>query len=322
MRCPNCSTEIVNGLQVCPACGQRLMVGASPEGTYEELTGQESEVPSFGPPALTSQGDSYPQGYAPAPGQSPPFSPSYPGNVDMPPPPAPGTYAPPLGPLSAPVPKRPPWLVVGLVSLVALLLVAGSGVAYVLHQQAGSTTPTVSPSSVTAILSDPLTANVNGWTVNSHCQFGTDGYHIIGNQTCFAPVGNLTDATVQVQAELLKGSMGVGYGIALRRMSNDSEYFFLVSGRGIWSFQELENYNFLYLVKWTANAAILGGLNRPNLLKVTMHGSQFDFYVNGVQVGSASDTTYRDGLVGLSSSGYGLAGGTSDVVFTHLLITV
>lgn len=294
-----------------PASPSQGYVGMPGIPAYSQ--GAPGYPPAFGQAAPPSQG--YPgQGYPGVPAMS-----AYPG--------APGTpamYAPPPGALLPPVRERRTGLVVGILALVVALLAAIGGVAILTssHHTAAPLSPSAAATASAAsgpgvILNDPMTANNHGWPDDdTHCTFEADGYHIIDSYICYAPVGLLTDATIQVRAEQLQGPLDAGYGFALRRTSEGDEYYFVINA-GDWTFQKCIDKQCVPIVDWTANSAIRGGLHASNTLKVQMRGSQFTFYVNGTQVGSASDTTYSEGKVGLA----GANGATADVLFTQVLIT-
>jgi len=53
------------------------------------------------------------------------------------------------------------------------------------------------------------------------------------------------------------------------------------------------------LIYWKADKAINAGADQVNRLGVMATGSQFDLYVNGVKVGSVSDTSYTKGSFGV-----------------------
>jgi hypothetical protein len=69
-------------------------------------------------------------------------------------------------------------------------------------------------------------------------------------------------------------------------------------------------------VPFTANKAIKRGLNATNTLEVKAQGSLFTFFVNGTQVGHATDATIA------TAGKCGLAGNDGiEVVFTNFSLT-
>lgn len=282
-----------------------------------------------GAPAYPPNSGAYPPGAYGAPGYGQGF-----GQVAQPsqnqPPYQPGMpiyQAAPMATMSPasvylpPVRQRRTGVTIAIVALIVAFMIAGAGAAFLALSQASpstasSTTPGIPDASV--ILSDPLTANTNGWTDDgAHCTFKSDGYHIIGGYLCYAPVGDLTNVTAQVHAQLRSGAMTEGFGMALRRVSKGNEYVFLINGDGHWTFIRCVNAKCANIVNWTPANAIHSGQNAANTLKVQMDGSQFHFYVNGTLVGSATDATFPSGQVGV----VGAAGTNTDVVFTQMLIT-
>lgn len=352
-QCPRCGWQVTEGALVCPTCGAALTTGDSPEATASPTSATVSENVSGDTPTLPGQPSvaigawpgAVPQGFTAYP--APPTMPGY-GAQPGYPYPAPGGYPPypgygpypgyspypgyPGQPSAAylpPAPKRHTGVIVLVVALVALLLIACGGAA-VLALNAAAFGPSAATSAFPAanatattqaansvIFTDPLTSNANGWANDTHCTFKSDGYHVHDGYICIAPVGTLYDATVQVQAELLAGQGNQAYGLVFRLASHGNDYHFGIDGYGHWVFYKCVNDTCANIIDWTANSAIHAGVRSSNTLKVTMKGSQFDFYANGTHLGSATDSTFTGGRVGIT----GVSGTSSDVLYTNMLIT-
>jgi hypothetical protein len=140
-----------------------------------------------------------------------------------------------------------------------------------------------------------------GWVNDAYCTDKSDGYHIIGGHLCYAPVTEQATVDVTVTVTQLHGPTSLLYGIVLRSSGKDNSYLFGIDGNGKWTFAKLSNKTSSYLIKPKTNAAIKKNLNQANTLEVRATGSQFYFFVNSIQVGQTSDTTYPTGLVGLTS---------------------
>ncbi len=178
-------------------------------------------------------------------------------------------------------------------------------------------TPTQTPAP-TVVFSDPMTSNANGWHEGDGCSFKSDGYHINAAEICFAPFNTPADANVSVQATQVSGSVQAGYGLAVHAAPSGNSfngYLFLMAGAGAWTFIKSGSADSV-VVPFTATAAIHTGLNATNTLEVHIQGSHFDFFINGVQVGQADDSTFTGSISGLvGNSG-------ADVAFTNYTVTI
>jgi hypothetical protein len=155
----------------------------------------------------------------------------------------------------------------------------------------------------TVVYQSSLEGAAGGWVNDTHCSSKADGYHISGNYLCYAPVTQQGDVDISVTVRQLSGSYSLLYGIVFRSSGKGSYYLFGVDGNGKWTFAKLSNNTSTYLIRPTANAAINAKLDEPNTLEIKAIGSQFDFYVNGIQVGQSKNTAYSTGLIGLTSEG-------------------
>jgi len=94
------------------------------------------------------------------------------------------------------------------------------------------------------------------------------------------------------------------YGLMLRSPDPTHGYLFGISCDGQFRLEKVSGNDFSDLVKWTANAAIHKGSDQTNRLGVMAKADQFTLYVNGVQVGKATDSDYASGVFGLYIAGY------------------
>jgi hypothetical protein len=273
----------------------------------------------------------YPPGYPAYPGYGQPGAPSVPlygqpvpGGM-----PGYGQYgqaAPPSQnrlPLLTPLPevkRRPVWLIV----LVAVLIVAlvGVSVAAVValssnHNQATPGGASVGPTPTATpyiIFFDPLTSPKYEWPNDSHCSFASDGYHVIGDYSCYAPTGDVDDGAISVDVKQISGADNHFYGLAIRRVSAGNRFDFVITSNGDWKFDKFVNDQRTDVLPYVPNQAIHTGLNATNTLKVVAHSTNFTFFVNGVQVGQADDTTYSTGLTGV------VGNVSSEFVFTNFSV--
>jgi hypothetical protein len=166
----------------------------------------------------------------------------------------------------------------------------------------------------TVLYQNTFKSTADDWTQDDHCQSKTDGYHIADGFICYAPIGAQSDMNATVDVQQVSGPTTTGYGIVFRRVSVGNYYRFLIDSNGKWFFDKCVDGACTTLTDFTANAAIKGGLNTKNTLKVEAKGSHFDLFVNGTQVGTQDDSTFTSGEIGIEG------GDSLDCVFTNLLI--
>ncbi|MGZ6320671.1 MAG: LamG-like jellyroll fold domain-containing protein, partial [Ktedonobacterales bacterium] len=121
--------------------------------------------------------------------------------------------------------------------------------------------------------------------------------------------------SISVQVAQVKGDTTQDYGLVFRRASKGNYYVFGILSTGKWDFYKGVNNTASNVVDPTVNSAIKTGLNATNTLKVTMSGSHFTFFVNGVQVGTADDTSFTSGLSGVAG------GDNIEAVYTAYKVT-
>ncbi|HKT38597.1 MAG TPA: hypothetical protein VJR48_09510 [Ktedonobacterales bacterium] len=198
----------------------------------------------------------------------------------------------------------------GALALPALGCSLGSGTS------TGTSTPAATATPNLVIYKDALDGSTKSdWADDSNCFFGAGGYHIKASFICYAPSDKVGDGVITVSVTQLSGPVTHAYGLVFRRPSQGNYYEFLVDSNGKWIFDKVVSGTTTHLVDFTANAAIVSGLNKVNTLSVQAQGSHFVFSVNGTQVGTADDTTFTTGDTGLSGND-GI-----EVVFTNLLIS-
>ncbi len=170
----------------------------------------------------------------------------------------------------------------------------------------------------TVIYQDTLLDSPTGWFASSDCAFKSDGYHVVGGTACLGPTTvTQGDADVQVTAQMVTTGQNTGYGIVLRRASQGNFYSFEVTPDGQWAFLKWVNSNGSFVSNLQSSAAINTGNGATNQLRVVAVGSQFTFYVNGVLVGSATDSTYSQGRVGVVDDD---SNSTSEIIFTNFAV--
>lgn len=108
------------------------------------------------------------------------------------------------------------------------------------------------------------------------------------------------DGTYEVEATAVSGSENNGFGM-LFFVDNDTDSFisFEVSSDGYVAIARWgnagEEVTPLVQDGWFESAAVSQGLNQTNVLRVEVSAGTMNFFVNGQNVGSATDTTFTSG---------------------------
>ncbi|HUY75636.1 MAG TPA: hypothetical protein VMV29_02625, partial [Ktedonobacterales bacterium] len=255
-------------------------------------------------------------GYAPQPGYAPP----------------PG-YVPPGAPYGQPPRRNNRNLLFGIIGgvvVVALLLVvvvvalARGGVPTTAHNSTPTATTTAAtPTSPAAtatpaaqiIYQDTMTDSPSGWPNDANCSEQSDGYHVTTGVICFSPVSSSTgDASMGATVQEVTTTSSSSFGLAFRRASNGNYYGFEITPDGKWVFYKSVNGTATTIQDYTANSAITTGANASNDLQVVAIGPQFTFFVNGTQVGTATDSTFSAGEWGVDGTN------NTEVVYTNVLV--
>jgi hypothetical protein len=229
-------------------------------------------------------------------------------------------------------PSRRAPLVIGTLSLMVILaLLLGAGLLLrgnlainrahtsvgptpVVQSNTAGTPGTATAFPGTTLYQSSLKGAAGGWVNDSHCLSKSDGYHITGAYLCYAPVTQQGNVDITVTAKQLSGSVSLLYGIVFRASGKGNYYLFAIDANGKWTLAKLHNNTTSYLVQPTASAAIKGTLSQTNILEIRAVGSHFSLFVNGKQVGQASDSAYSQGLIGLTSEG------GVEIVYTNIRV--
>jgi transcriptional regulator with XRE-family HTH domain len=222
-----------------------------------------------------------------------------------------------------------------IIGLVLLIVIASSGLLYLLYHNKGvayqvssskrSISTVNSDASGTAAIAtaypdpyppysgkiafyDPLSEpylwrNETNSSFGSTCQFMQGTYHIseAGAEragTCFNPDFDGGNFTIEVQMKIEQGDCG---GIIVRS-SEPKDYSFIVCQDGYYSFARYQNYTSSKLLVNKTSPAIVVGLNQLNVIAIVANGSTFDLYVNKHKIDTIQDSSYAHGRVGLFAS--------------------
>ena len=220
--------------------------------------------------------------------------------------PAPRVY-PPLTPLAT---VRPRWyrrgrlLGAALAGLLVVVCAVSCGALYLINTHSKPAAVKPLPG-VTATLQgtltyvDAFTSGLDGWAADSNCHIRRDGYHVQNGYICFAPVSNVFDVDVYVQVRQLSGVSAGLFGLAFRGFDEGNNYVFGVNANGDWGAVVCANAKCGALAAFERNTAVQAGSGATNALEVLVVGTHFTFFVNGVKVGEADDSSVGNGRVGL-----------------------
>ena len=303
--CPHCGAELDPMARFCGACGQ-------PAAPPSEAAAPPPPVQ--GPPSVP-----------PPPWEMPA------GPAGPPPPSARATPPMGVGPGVPPAPEYTPpkkksrtglWIGVGCLAVLVVVgvLVVGGGLWYRLQKEGstsgatpsgGTTAPTstVQPSIAKGelLLSDDFSDPNSGWDVY---QGGEDvatyyeggQYHIEVYKVNWVGWGNpnchFTDFVLEVDATQVAGPDDNDFGVLLRYVDGDNFYRFEISGDGYYSFDLLQDDEWVTLIGWNETPAIRQG-NATNRITVVCEGDLFTFYVNGQYLDEYRDSTFSEGDIGL-----------------------
>lgn len=144
-------------------------------------------------------------------------------------------------------------------------------------------------------------ANVDGQVVDGRFEFQVNETNALYWSTGGETFGN---ATYELEATAIDGPLNNGFGMMFR-INNDTDAFYLfeVSSDGFAWIGYCNNgcaeNNLLVGDGWIESAAIKQGLNQTNALKVEVNGADMIFYVNGEEVGRATDSNLVTGDIGI-----------------------
>lgn len=106
------------------------------------------------------------------------------------------------------------------------------------------------------------------------------------------------DATFQVSAQPNGGPTDNGFGVMFRVQDRKNFYHFEVSSDGYWRSGIVTDGAWANWDDWQPHPAIKAG-GEPNVLKVSMTGPKFTFFINDQPVATKEDATYAEGDIGV-----------------------
>lgn len=195
-----------------------------------------------------------------------------------------------------------------------------------LGSHSGHAVATATPHSTPAATATPqltvkyqnsLQSAAASWPRSSRSYFSNGGYELNGNWISFAPVKSTSDGTYSVRMRQLSGPADQFYGLVFRAPDSNHFYFYGIDQNQQWTFTTIQNGNSAPIVASTTASQITAGYNSSNTISVSATGSHFVFFINGAQVGEATDTTFAAGSAGLINTS-----GNMQVVYNDFTVSV
>jgi len=109
---------------------------------------------------------------------------------------------------------------------------------------------------------------------------------------------NISDFIIQVEAGREGGADPSRYGVVLRYLDENNFYRFYISSDGYYKFDGKKDGSLFTVIDWTKSEAI-ETRSSTNILQVAADGEKFTFYINGIKVADASDSTFSSGRIGI-----------------------
>lgn len=121
----------------------------------------------------------------------------------------------------------------------------------------------------------------------------------------FVTSPKLQNAYVEALIDMPNCSGSDRFGLAVRASSDGQQFYFLgITCDGRWGFFRMEeDVDIQQIVGFQTSDQLTSGMNQPHRVGIWMKGTTFTFYINGKQVGSATD----DDLTGEGYTGFLIA---------------
>jgi hypothetical protein len=129
-----------------------------------------------------------------------------------------------------------------------------------------------------------------------------------------------SDFVLEVDAQLLAGSLDSSFGVLFRQDENGRFYRFVITGNGLFMLERRNGDGSWtrLLEEWAQTDAINQGTNAINRLRVEAAGSRIAVYVNEQYLHEANDNAYSQGMIALEASTFGQPG--LQVAFDNLTV--
>ncbi len=185
-----------------------------------------------------------------------------------------------------------------------------------IYTQATQGTPALNSS---LVAQDSANWDVNDTTDGGGCGFNGGTYHstLFSKNfyfPCFARTSNFSNFAFQVQMTINQGDEG---GLVFRGNSNSDLaqfYLFSINQKGGYRLDVSKDRTHNTSIAEDTSTAIKTGTGQTNTIAVVAKGGTLYLYINKQYIGSASDSTYSSGMLGVFASD---ASTTTDVSFRN-----
>ncbi|GHO62366.1 hypothetical protein KSC_012580 [Ktedonobacter sp. SOSP1-52] len=214
-------------------------------------------------------------------------------------------------------------LIVTLVTVIALIVLAGGGITYFVTQSNQrnqavqalqwddpnslySGVQSLSPTTTSALDSTTSPWKASAPVSDGHpyaCEFKGGSYHVTTVKlkyiyTCMEKT-SYSDFAMQVDISILQGE---GAGIAFRHPGTGDYYTFLYNTQGIYRVEIYSGGKYKRsLASGFRSQELKPGLEQTNTVMIIAHKSAIDIYANGKFVDTLYDSTYAEGTLGLTA---------------------
>ncbi|MGH2606539.1 MAG: hypothetical protein ACRDG5_08090 [Anaerolineales bacterium] len=131
------------------------------------------------------------------------------------------------------------------------------------------------------------------------------------------PGKSFTDVRVEVDATKADGDDNNNFGVICRSEGVDDFYTLWISSDGFWAIVKIENGDLDFLADWETHDAIRQG-DATNHIRADCVGDELTLYANGTLLGSASDSAYSSGDVGLEAGTFDVPG--TEIQFDNFVV--
>jgi hypothetical protein len=198
--------------------------------------------------------------------------------------------------------------------LAVLILLAVAALACTCNLPFGPAQQTPAPPTQANVLfQDDFSNPASGWEVGDY-DTGSAGYKdgvyaVISSNTTSTMwgVANRSFDNLVIEVDATQVSAGPtndnDYGVICREQGDGNGYYLLVSGDGYYAILKGAGGEFEKLVDWTQSDAVRQG-NATNHIKAVCNGSTLELSVNGQRLATASDSTFTQGDIALTTTTY------------------
>ena len=173
-------------------------------------------------------------------------------------------------------------------------------------------------------LDDGLLTASSDWSASSTCQFNSTGFQASIAQAntiqhCLN-AGRFGEMAYQVTMNITQGDCG---GLDFRFVDSQNFYFFIVCQNGTYNVGDfVKGQSGTLYVENHASSLIQQGLNKPNVLAVTLQGNTINMYMNGKLLDNATNSlltgsVFSQGSIGLFAED---ESGPTTVTYTNALV--